>query len=122
MSLRTYPSYLTVIVALLCCGCREKNTDDTEDRIFPDPTVRTAFRLHALEHRIQDWRRAGGGFPKDFAELSRRLPREAVPQALEDGWNRVIAYTAKDSQFELRSAGPDGTFGDRDDIVVRGVP
>ncbi|MGI6599993.1 MAG: type II secretion system protein GspG [Kiritimatiellia bacterium] len=39
------------------------------------------------------------------------------PEGLIDSWGQRFNYSVHDNEYELRSAGPDGTFQTADDIV-----
>jgi hypothetical protein len=70
--------------------------------------LQTVFALTEAEQTIEMERTEKG-----------RLPDEAHGNALiaeiRDGWKRKLRYEPHDDTFTIRSAGPDGVFGNGDD-------
>ena len=99
-----------------------------------DSTVAT---LDGVGKQVELFRLQCGRYPTDAEGLSalyERPEQAEVSQAwkgpyvqcrhLDDGWHRPIQYRMisdkNRSDFELRSAGPDGKFGTGDDVVHLG--
>ncbi len=51
------------------------------------------------------------------SEINWRGPYLRTDTLPVDPWGRQFNYSAKDNGFELRSAGPNGTMGDSDDVT-----
>lgn len=94
--------------------------------------VTTADHIRQLKKIVEIYGVENGGFPGRLSELEQRY---GPPPAhlLNDGWGRPIAYAARRpfpepfedgsprfAECELRSAGPNGTPGDEDDVVWTG--
>lgn len=92
----------------------------------------TADHVRQLRKYVEIYAVEQGGFPGELSALERRY---GPPPAylLKDGWGRSIAYTARRpfpepfedgttrfAECEIRSAGPNGTPGDEDDVVWTG--
>ncbi len=65
---------------------------------------------------------ATGGRNGDYAyptKLGQVDPELTAALAKEDGWGQKFLYRRiRDDKYQLISAGPDGEFGNEDDIVV----
>jgi hypothetical protein len=88
---------------------------DTEEDLLPDPVDRTNNRLYMLRAAaLLTMRRTGGSLPRTLEELveDSRMPIGT------DSWGTPFRYTPGTTDFELRSAGPDRVFGNRDDLLA----
>ena len=97
----------------------EQETDD--DGVMSNPWVRTRSGLRSVGRQLMSW-----------IETSER-PRDLRPMGIDDlqaelgldyhllldGWGRRLEFKADDRGLVLRSAGPDGEFGNADDIEYR---
>ncbi len=76
----------------------------------------TQANMQTLIRAIEFFSGMEGRVPEDLSELSRA--RIVAPTAT-DGWGRPFRYEKLSaSSFRLTSAGQDGRFGSRDDIVI----
>lgn len=68
------------------------------------------------------WRKIGSLHPLPGTSLAWfRLGRRSAARpylGTADEWVNPIQYVRRGNGFELRSAGPDGTMGTSDDVVV----
>jgi hypothetical protein len=94
----------------------------------------TADHVRQLKKIVEIAGIESGGFPAELSGLERRFG--PVPQhLLVDGWGNPIVYAARKplpspgddgstlyGECEIRSAGPNGTPGDEDDVVWTGTP
>ncbi len=94
----------------------------------------TADKMRRIKQALLIFEGENGGFPESLKELQRRgLP--AGPNETADSWKSPIRYTPTEpyprssmSEFggplfkkcEIRSAGPNGKFGDGDDLFWSG--
>ena len=77
----------------------------------------TKVNMGQLEKTIEYYVAAEGSVPADLKEL---FTSRLVGGDTSDAWGRPIRYEKlSDSDFRLTSAGPDGRFGTKDDIVVQ---
>jgi hypothetical protein len=74
-----------------------------------------------IAEAIRGYQEANGTLPvfKDYIGLSDLLsPRYLTPLIRLDAWNRSLGAERTDSNsIVIRSAGPDGRFGTKDDII-----
>jgi hypothetical protein len=110
---------LIVIIGLAVLN-RYHTIGETEATLFPDPVDRTGLRLSYLNRHVEAFREEHHRLPRDLDELV--SPDEQIPEGSDtdiriDGWNRPFVYSLARSSYELRSAGPDGRYGNDDDIV-----
>lgn len=76
----------------------------------------TQANLESLAREILAFAAGDQGLPENLKELQKRRP--ALGMGLLDAWGKAVAYEKlSDSDFRLRSAGPDGVFETADDIV-----
>jgi len=90
----------------------------------PTPSQETAVKLRIVHVLISTYCKERNTLP---SRLSSVLSVRAVdpllkpdPEYLVDGWGRPIRYRLVRSNYEIRSAGPDGRFRTADDIVSLG--
>lgn len=85
--------------------------------------VATRNRLRLLGQQINSWygREGSPQDPQalDLAGLAVLIPLD--PDSLLDGWGRQVSYRHEGRGYRLVSAGPDGEFGNSDDIEYRRV-
>lgn len=79
-----------------------------------DTTLMTGSRMVRFARYVD-------GHGRNLGALPLSLRQVVSNQDLTDGWGRVLRYERRETSFELRSAGVDGTFDSGDDIVVGGV-
>jgi hypothetical protein len=93
----------------------------------------TAERIRQIKQAMEIYAGTEGGFPANLAVAERRFGPIPV-YARTDAWGRTIEYNPSRplggaseggdvlfAQCEVRSAGPNGTPGDDDDLVWRGT-
>ncbi len=80
----------------------------------------TDAAMRKLAAGIAEYRKQNGALPDPETSLSDVLhPRFMQDIIRQDSWGQDIQYEVTgDDGFQLRSAGPDGTRGSGDDIVV----
>jgi hypothetical protein len=90
----------------------------------PAPLFKTRATLGGLNNEIYNYWIDLGHFPSGLSDLFESggrygwNPRRMQGIATNDGWGRPIKYTIlSTNRFELRSFGPDGIEGDKDDVV-----
>ena len=85
------------------------------DKYLESKIKLTQADLESLSREVLTYASEGEGLPESLEALRRFHPTAG---ALPDAWGRKIRYERlSDSSFRLRSAGPDGVFETRDDIV-----
>ena len=76
----------------------------------------TKVNIGQLEKAVEFYITTEGSPPADLKEL---YSSRFVTGDVSDAWGRPLRYEKlSDSGFRLTSAGPDGTFGTKDDIIV----
>lgn len=83
------------------------------------PERGTWYVLEEIANAVESYRSAEQRLPYRLADL---CPDSACPflppgRGFTDGWGRDLRYKLTTDSYELRSAGPDGRFDTRDDIV-----
>jgi hypothetical protein len=87
---------------------------------WPEPGARAEYRLTMLQERLSAWQHEEHRIPLQLTEFA--PPVAEVPWLSTcDPWSHRVAFTPRGDEYELRSAGPDGTFGTDDDVVRRGM-
>jgi hypothetical protein len=99
------------IVLLLCPELEHADAAEASLPPLSDPVTATGRRLVGLARRT-DWqgRRVGGAPPSLRAIFGFREPVDAL--------GNPVRYTHRGGNFEMRSAGVDGSFETPDDIIV----
>jgi len=93
---------------------------ETEQHYWPDPVKREEYRLTMLQERLGAHLREGRAFPVRMDEFA--APVAEVPWLSTcDPWGHRVRLSRADREYELRSAGPDGVFGNADDIFRTGL-
>ncbi|HVG44671.1 MAG TPA: hypothetical protein VM890_08070, partial [Longimicrobium sp.] len=93
---------------------------ETERRYWPEPAAREEYRLTMLVERLGAHLREGKPFPASVNEFA--APIAEVPWLSTcDPWGHRVRVARQGREFELRSAGPDGTFGTPDDLIKTGL-
>lgn len=88
-----------------------------------DSVKTTQVMLYTLARQVGTYGGAGGELPPTLAPVLEKYPEVGVWERYRNGadvWGRPVRYSPHRRGFELRSAGPDGVFDTRDDIVVDG--
>ena len=108
----------TVLVLPLCSALtnprpiRDPIPVNAEDTIMLSGT-----RLVRIAGSIDRRGREFGGLPMSLRSVS-GFPRLNGRWDLADAWGHAVRYSHHGRDFEVRSAGNDGQFGDADDVVV----
>jgi hypothetical protein len=93
---------------------------ESERHYWPGLIERQEYRLTMLQERLGARLREGRPFPTRIDDLS--PPVVEVPWLSTcDAWGHRVRIARSDREYELRSAGPDGVFGNGDDIVKTGL-
>ena len=86
-----------------------------------DAWVATQARLRALGLRIDTWLDGSGREVNParltIADIASELSLQ--PESILDGWGGVINYRSDGRIYKLTSAGPDGEYGNTDDVEYR---
>jgi hypothetical protein len=100
---------------------RWERVDRILDAIEQSRNEQTGRELDQLQGGVQRYLQEEGKVPlvESFEELVDTISPEYLPVVIRiDAWWNPYSYRVKGiSQFELRSAGPDGELGTRDDLV-----
>ena len=94
---------------------------EEDDDVSTNPWVRTRSGLRSVGRQFMSWVETSDR-NRDMQAMSIDDVQAALglsDQLLLDGWNQRIAFVADDRWLVLRSAGPDGEFGNADDIEYR---
>jgi hypothetical protein len=97
------------LVLLVGCGPEQSGVDVS------------LVRLHELHRKIERFRLIHGQLPPALINLCDSIStncRANESVRVEDAWGQGIAYSSSNGEFELRSAGPDGTTMTDDDLLV----
>jgi hypothetical protein len=93
-----------------------------EEQLFSDDQwVATQARLRALSLRIDAWLDGSGQEVNParltIADIATELSLK--PESILDGWGGVINFRSDGKIYKLTSAGPDGEYGNADDLEYR---
>ena len=93
-----------------------------DDQVFSeDQWIATQARLRALSQRIDAWLDGSGRAVNParltIADIASELALE--PESILDGWGGVINFRSDGKIYKLSSAGPDGEYGNADDVEYR---
>ncbi len=77
--------------------------------------AQTARSLEFLKDRAERAHKDRGAWPVDFEALAGDAPGL---KDTRDAWDRAPRYAVTGEQIDLRSAGPNGTFDDHDDVTL----
>ena len=93
-----------------------------EEQLFSDDQwVATQARLRALSLRIDAWLDGSGREVNParltIADIATELSLK--PESILDGWGGVINFRSDGRIYKLTSAGPDGEYGNADDLDYR---
>jgi len=84
---------------------------------FPIDEVQTQVNIGLITRRLEQHRRANGGYPGSLTELRDPSTGRSMGEAeLVDGWGRPFVYELVDQGYTLRSSGRDGELGTSDDL------
>jgi hypothetical protein len=83
--------------------------------------LRMQSRIDPLVKELKSYKVNHGYYPESLVEMvSDRAAGDTEGEPLQtDPWGRPFDYRKTESGFELRSAGRDGVFGNKDDYVYR---
>jgi len=98
---------------------------DARDQLLVNENrwVSTRSKLRMLGQQINAWF-ADRGQTLDSTELGIKQIAAALslnPDATRDGWGREISFVPAGKGYRLISAGPDGEFGNSDDVEYRRI-
>jgi hypothetical protein len=98
-----------------------QQTQSVSEVIKPNKWVITRGKLRGVGRQLMSWR-GGAGADVDLTvfdvdDIQRVL--DLNPQQLVDGWDRRVRFSADERGYLFASAGPDGQFGNADDIEYR---
>jgi hypothetical protein len=91
---------------------------DTDSDIWPDPVERTEVRIEVLRRYLAGHFASEGAWPTSLAAVLPTGRDDPIAGYGVDAWNRAFRYVPAGTDYELRSAGPDGRFETADDIVT----
>ena len=100
-------------------GGQWESVENIERALNQVKTEETGKLLTQIAEAIQKYREANKRFPifKDFVDLSDQIsPAFMTPLVRLDSWQKPLEATMSGGDILLRSAGPDGIMGNRDDI------
>jgi hypothetical protein len=92
-----------------------------DDGIMSNPWVKTRTGLRSVGRLLMVWVDASGE-DRSLAAMTIDDIQSALglgEPLLTDGWGRRIEFSADERSLVLRSSGPDGEFGNADDIEYR---
>jgi hypothetical protein len=80
--------------------------------------AKTRRRLELLTRSVKIWMiQYGAGFDPSQVTLDRMQQDLGIsPEEIKDGWGTLFRYRSAAETFTITSAGPDRTFGSKDDI------
>lgn len=80
----------------------------------------SSIEMKKLQKMVLAERERTGTLPEDsaFAKLVRSESHSPFSDSLFDSWKNPYEYTRSSRGFEIRSIGPDGESGTKDDLVV----
>jgi len=93
----------------------------TEQVISGSPQEITKQRLQKISRYTKAWMiQFGSGFkPKQVTFKVLQLDMDLKNRDLVDGWGQKIIYEPTDTDFSVRSSGPDKKAGNEDDVLVK---
>jgi len=110
---------LVAVGAYFIMTIKSKQVEGIEEQVDAFLSVKTDLtktNMAALQRAVNIYIAQVGKNPETLQDLSRMQPMAA---AQVDGWGKIIRYEKiTEDRFRLTSAGPDGVFGTRDDIVM----
>src|SRR5439155_568398 len=116
---------LAPAVFLAACGSGPAAT--VREAVPRKPVTPTEALIEYYAFCVQKFRDEGGRWPKAILELYVKPEGmftwkgpylDGSPPPIDE-WKRYVTYRETESGFELRSAGPDGTPGNGDDVVFK---
>lgn len=104
-----------IVVVVILLRLTAMVPHDTAEVVYPDPRDRTSLTLDLLRQHLRELRQGRRPLPASIDDVARG--DSAAGELTKDAWARKIRLTHGASGYELRSAGPNGRFGDLDDVV-----
>ena len=109
----------------LGAGTPPPATTGSQDELLVNENkwVSTRNKLRLLGQRVNAWL-VDGGRSADIAQVDIDTIAKALAlgsQDTLDGWDRQIRFRAEGNGYRLISAGPDGQFGNTDDVEYRRI-
>src|SRR6185437_14750468 len=108
---------LVAAIGLLAWSWRSSGIGDTDQDLFTTPASLTSHRLEVLSILVEQLKESTGKYPAGLEAVDVKACRE---NRRCDGWGCPISYLRTSAGYELRSAGPDGVFGNSDDLIFDG--
>ena len=103
---RFIPVLVVAVIALVLLGCGARTV--TEKRMLEWAPILNLYMASNME--------GANSYPETLDELEPRLREEL---STTDGWGNELLYRKlRIDLYNLISAGPDGEFGNDDDIVI----
>lgn len=90
------------------------------ETMLRDPRDLTMVQLVILQGYTHRYWNANRRLPLALDSLASLDPEVARVNSV-DGWGHEVRFQSTVSEYELRSAGADGTFDTSDDLVVTGI-
>ncbi len=110
---------LIAVGAYFIMTIKSKQVEGIEGQVDAFLSVKTDLtktNMAALQRAVNIYIAQVGKNPETLQDLRRMQPMAA---AQVDGWGKIIRYEMiTEDRFRLTSAGPDGVFRTRDDIVM----
>jgi hypothetical protein len=109
---------MVAVIASLA-GCSKSEEQAVQEGLNPATPIRKAFAvsLEVYAQQISQQEALSGRIPQgDGIAVLERAGIRGVPGT--DPWGNEVRYHGEGSRFTLSSAGPDGQWGTRDDIVI----
>jgi hypothetical protein len=101
-----------------CAGRRLPRVVYEGDVSRRDSVLTSGRGLVRLVYYVDQYSRGQGALPAVLEPVLSAYPRAREQE--RDVWGRGVQYRVRGEDYELRSAGKDGIFATRDDIVVQG--
>ena len=101
-------------------GCTQSEENAVQEGLNPATPIRKAFSvsLDVVAQQIIQYDSANGQVPQgDGVFVLQQAGMRTAPTS--DPWGNEVKYSGEGSHFTLSSAGPDGKWGTKDDIVIK---
>ena len=122
-------SFVVILIIVLFSFIRNGTHSKVDKSVWgqgtpEELTKQTKFKLDGIAAGIRVYRKLHGEIPTNGVNLIRELNRGKVSLArcadtMLDSWGNQIAYTVKNSNAVLTSAGADKKIATEDDIVLQ---
>jgi len=109
---------LVAIVAALS-GCTQSEENAVKEGLNPATPIRKAFAtsLEVYAQQVSQRENVSGHVPEgDGVAVLEHAGIRGIPNT--DPWGNEVRYHGEGDHFTLSSAGPDGQWGTKDDIVI----